>query len=273
VRFASLGSGSEGNALVVELPGTDPGPAGSRCVGSGAGSGGFLLVDCGFALKEVARRLARLGLELSGLRAILVTHEHSDHVGGVFRLAAAAAVPVYLTYGTREGSRRLPTFNADACRLIAPDQPAEIQGLGVTPFAVPHDAREPVQFVFEDRESRLGLLTDIGRSTPHVVTALANLTALVLEANHDRGLLAGGSYPPSLKRRIGGDFGHLENQAAAAILGSLDRRRLRTVVAAHRSRPNNRAEQARLAFAAVLDCAPEAIPVADQDLGLDWLVA
>jgi phosphoribosyl 1,2-cyclic phosphodiesterase len=138
---------------------------------------------------------------------------------------------------------------------------------------VPHDAREPVQFVFEDGGSRLGLLTDIGRSTPHVVAALSGLSALVLEANHDRTLLEEGIYPPSLKRRIGGDFGHLENQAAAAILGSLDRSRLRTVVAAHLSRQNNRAELARLALAAVLACSPQAIPVADQDHGLDWQVA
>ena len=257
MRFASLGSGSEGNALVVGLPRDD----------------GFVLVDCGFALKEVARRLARLQLELSGLRAVLVTHEHSDHVGGVFRLAAAAGVPVYLTYGTREGSRRLPTFNAAVCRLISPDQPIDVHGLGVTPFPVPHDAREPVQFVFEDDVSRLGLLTDIGRSTPHVIAALAGLSALVLEANHDGTMLAEGKYPPSLKRRIGGDFGHLENQAAAAILASLDRSRLRTVVAAHLSRHNNRADLARLALAGVLDCTPDAIPVADQDLGSAWLAA
>ncbi|MBA3479599.1 MAG: MBL fold metallo-hydrolase [Lautropia sp.] len=257
MRFASLGSGSEGNSLVVELPEDE----------------GFLLVDCGFALKEVARRLARLQLELSGLRAILVTHEHSDHVGGVFKLAVAAAVPVYLTYGTREGSRRLPTFDEQVCRLIWPDQPIEIHGLGVTPFAVPHDAREPVQYIFEDTASRLGLLTDIGRSTPHVIGALAGVSALVLEANHDRSMLADGHYPPALKRRIGGDYGHLENQAAAAILASLDRCRLHTVVAAHLSRHNNRAELARLALAAVMNCAPEVIPVADQDLGSAWLRA
>lgn len=257
MRFASLGSGSEGNALVVGLPQDD----------------GFLLVDCGFALKEVGRRLARVQLELSGLRAILVTHEHSDHVGGVFKLAAATGVPVYLTYGTREGSRRLPTFNEQVCRLISPDQPIELHGLGVMPFAVPHDAREPVQYVFQDGHSRLGLLTDIGRSTPHVINALAGLSALVLEANHDRGLLADGNYPPHLKRRIGGDYGHLENQAAAAILGCLDRSRLHTVVAAHLSRQNNRADLARLALAAVLECAPDLIPVADQDNGSGWLQA
>lgn len=257
MRFASLGSGSEGNALVVGLPRED----------------GFLLVDCGFALKEVARRLARLQLELAGLRAILVTHEHTDHVCGVFRLAAVARVPVYLTFGTREASRRLPAFDEQACRLIAPDRPLEVLGLGVTPFAVPHDAREPVQYVFEDGSSRLGLLTDIGRSTPHVVSALAGLSALVLEANHDRSMLADGNYPPSLKRRIGGDYGHLENQTAADILGAIDRRCLHTVVAAHLSRQNNRTELAQVAFAAVLKCLPEVIPVADQDRGSGWLRA
>lgn len=270
MRFASLGSGSEGNALVVELPDASPGnEPGATCAVVPAPAG-FLLIDCGFALKEVVRRLARLGLEIAGLRAILVTHEHSDHVGGVFRLAAAAGVPVYLTYGTREGARRVPNFQVQACRLITPDQAIEIHGLGVTPFPVPHDAREPVQFVFEDRSSRLGVLTDIGRSTPHVVNALAGLSALILEANHDRSLLAQGNYPPSLKRRIGGDFGHLENQAAAAILASLDRTRLKTVVAAHLSQQNNRADLARLALAGVLGCAPDCVPVADQDLGLDW---
>jgi phosphoribosyl 1,2-cyclic phosphodiesterase len=257
VRFASLGSGSEGNALAVDLPQED----------------GFLLVDCGFALKEVARRLARLQLDISKLRAILVTHEHSDHVCGVFRLAAAAKVPVHLTFGTREASRRMAAFDDQACRLIEPDQPLELHGLQITPFSVPHDAREPVQYVFDDGASRLGLLTDIGRSTPHVVSALAGLSALVLEANHDRTLLADGNYPPSLKRRIGGDYGHLENQAAADILGALDRSRLHTVVAAHLSRQNNRAELAQLALSAVLECPPEVIPVADQDRGCDWLQA
>jgi phosphoribosyl 1,2-cyclic phosphodiesterase len=257
VRFASLGSGSEGNALVVDLPQDE----------------GFLMVDCGFAVKEVSRRLARVELDLDGLRAILVTHEHSDHVCGVFRLAAAARVPVYLTYGTREASRRLPAFDERACRLISPDQPLEVHGVGVTPFPVPHDAREPVQYIFEDASSRLGLLTDIGRSTPHVVAALGGLSALVLEANHDRTLLADGNYPPSLKRRIGGDYGHLENQAAADILGALDRSKLHTVVAAHLSRQNNRAALARQALASVLKCVPDLIPVADQDLGSGWLHA
>lgn len=258
MRFASLGSGSEGNALVVALP---------EVAGESAG---FLLVDCGFNRKEAGRRLAMLGLSLDGLRGILVTHEHSDHIAGVFRLAAATSVPVHLTWGTREAARHLPAFNAEACRVLEPDREIDLLGLGVLPFSVPHDAREPVQYAFDDGQRRLGLLTDIGRPTPHVVASLGRPTALVLETNHDRRMLADGHYPPSLKRRIGGDYGHLENSESAAILQSTDRSRLRVVVAAHLSRHNNRPDLARGALAAVLGCEPAEIGLADQDEGSGW---
>ena len=254
MRFASLGSGSEGNCLVVEVGQTR------------------VLIDCGFRVRDTVARLLRLGITPESITAILVTHEHSDHVGGVAAFATRFRIPVWLTFGTLEMvgerfSQMERVYGFDSHDAFA------IGMLEVRPFPVPHDAREPVQYVFEDARSRLGLLTDIGRSTPHVIGALAGLTALVLEANHDRSLLAEGNYPPSLKRRIGGDFGHLENQAAAAILQSLDRARLHTVVAAHLSRQNNRAELARLALATVLGCAPDTVPVADQDSGCTWMHA
>lgn len=263
MRFASLGSGSQGNALVVALPG--------RTMG---GLRRFILVDCGFNRRETQRRLEQLGLSLEGLQAIFVTHEHSDHIGGVFRVARAADAPVYLTHGTLEAARKAaPAFDEDRCRLLTPDRPVDLGDLSLLPFAVPHDAREPVQFIVDDGHERLGLLTDVGRSTPHLIECLGGVRTLVLECNHDRDMLAAGPYPPSLKRRVGGDFGHLANDAAAAILAAIDTRRLRRVIAAHLSDKNNRPELARRALAGALDCRDDEIAVADQAEGLRWQMA
>jgi phosphoribosyl 1,2-cyclic phosphodiesterase len=259
LRFASLGSGSEGNGLLVEAGGALPGGIAFR-----------VLVDCGFGLKEAERRLARLGCPAASIAGILVTHEHGDHVGGVFRVARTHRIPVYMTHGTL-----LATPQAAGCEdlihVVDSHRPFDLAGLRVEPFPVPHDAREPVQYVLDDGDARLGVLTDIGHPTAHLPQALSRLTALVLETNHDAGLLAGSAYPPALKRRISGRYGHLENADAARILAALDRSRLRQVVAAHLSRQNNRAELARAALAEVLGWLPEAVGVADQDDGLGWV--
>jgi len=259
VRFASLGSGSEGNGLLVETGGALPGAPVFR-----------MLVDCGFGLREAERRLARLDCPPGSLGGILVTHEHGDHVGGVFRLARAHRIPVYLTYGTLRACPQAAGAEA-LVRVIDSHEPFEAGGLRIEPFPVPHDAREPVQYVIDDGDARLGVLTDIGHATVHLSQALARLTALVLETNHDAALLAACDYPAALKRRIAGRYGHLENDESARVLASLDRSRLRQVVAAHLSRQNNRPDLARSALAPVLGWAPEAVRVADQDAGLDWV--
>lgn len=258
MRFASLGSGSEGNGLLVETGG---GAAGGRPC--------RVLVDCGFGLKEAERRLERLGCAPAELDGILVTHEHGDHVGGVFRLARAHRIPVYLTYGTLRASPQAAGCE-DRVRVIDSHRPFELGGFRIEPFPVPHDAREPVQYVVDDGDGRLGVLTDIGHPTAYLPLALSRLTALVLETNHDAGLLADSDYPVSLKRRISGRYGHLENADSARILASLDRSRLRRVVAAHLSRQNNRADLARAALAPVLGWDPAEVLVADQDDGLGW---
>ena len=252
MRFASLGSGSRGNGLVVEAGATR------------------VLLDCGFKLGETVSRLGRIGLTPGDLDAIVVTHEHDDHVGGVTRLAAKYELPVYLTHGTLmalDGARAA----LHDVTVIDSHTVTAIGDIEVQPYPVPHDAREPAQFVFGDGAVRLGVLTDVGTPTPHIRSMLTGVDALVLECNHDPALLANGPYPPWLKRRIGGRLGHLDNTAAAELLAELDCTRLQHVVAAHLSQQNNTADLARAALAGALNCTPDWIRIASQDDGFDWL--
>ena len=253
MRFSSLGSGSEGNALLVE--------AGQTRV----------LMDCGFGLKDTVNRLGRLGIPPEQLSGIVVTHEHGDHIGGVARLSRKFNLPVWLTHGTLNSQ---PKAFADIARIheIAPQHIFSIGDLEITPYPVPHDAAEPVQFVFSDGASRLGVLTDTGCGTPHIEEMLSGCHALVLECNHDSGMLMNGDYPYSLKQRVGGRYGHLNNQEAAAILSRLDVSRLQHLVAAHLSRKNNTEKLAVDALCAVLDCEESWVGVASQENGFSWRV-
>jgi phosphoribosyl 1,2-cyclic phosphodiesterase len=249
MRFASLGSGSRGNATLVEAGATR------------------VLVDCGFSVRETERRLARLGCDAAGLSGLLVTHEHGDHVRGVAALARRYALPVWLTRGTwgMLRDRELPDVRyCDGHTAFA------IGDLRVAPFTVPHDAREPCQYVFGDGARRLGVITDTGRLTPHIVECLDGCDALLLECNHDAGMLARGPYPAALKVRVGGPLGHLSNDQAGALLSRLDTSNLQHVVAAHLSDRNNRPELARAALGQVLGCADDWIGIAGQDDGLGW---
>ena len=251
MRFCCLGSGSEGNGLVVESGTTR------------------ILVDCGFSISETVTRLARHGIAPDSLAAVIVTHEHADHIGGVPRFAGRYKLPVWLTHGTLAASNgRLKAL--PAVQAFDGHDPFGIGDIGVAPIPVPHDAREPVQFVFGDGARRLGLLTDTGMSTPHVVQCLTGCDALVLECNHDPELLAGSDYPAALKSRISGRHGHLANAAAADLLRELDSSRMQHVVAAHLSRQNNRPELARAALAGALGCSPGWIGIAEQDTGFGW---
>ncbi len=251
MRFASLGSGSSGNGLVVE--------AGSTRV----------LVDCGFSLSETRMRLARIGLTPEDLDAILVTHEHSDHIGGVARLAVKHDLPVWCTHGTLV-NWRMQTDNLPFTEMIDSHRSFSIGELEILPFPVPHDAREPVQFVFSGACARLGVLTDAGHITPHIAGCLGGVNALVLECNHDTQMLENGPYPPSLRRRVGGQYGHLENRQAASLLANMDVSGLRHVIAAHLSQKNNKPSLARTALASALNCEPEWIEVACQEEGFPW---
>lgn len=249
MRFASLGSGSRGNATLVESGST------------------LVMVDCGFSCRETEQRLARLGRSPEQLSGILVTHEHGDHLRGVPALARKYALPVWLSRGTALmlGEEVLPQRG-----YLDGHAGLSLGDLEVRPYTVPHDAREPCQFVFADGRHRLGLLTDTGRITAHIRECLDACDALLLECNHDSGLLAAGPYPAALKRRVGGPLGHLSNEQAASLLARIDTTRLQHVVAAHLSEQNNRPDLARNALADALGCAARWIGIAGQEDGLRW---
>ena len=249
MRFASLGSGSRGNATLVEYQDT------------------LVMIDCGFSCRETERRMARLGRHPAELAGLLVTHEHGDHVRGVASLARKYGFPVWLTHGTRHMLR-----DADMPSVQDIDATARIDigGLRIQPFTVPHDAREPCQFTLQAGTRRLGLLTDTGCITPHIVASLDACDALLLECNHDAAMLASGPYSRFLQQRVGGSLGHLSNVQAAGLLAQLDTSRLQHLVAAHLSDKNNQPALARTALAMAMDCAPDWIGIADQEAGMDW---
>jgi phosphoribosyl 1,2-cyclic phosphodiesterase len=251
MRVVCLGSGSRGNATLVDCGGTR------------------VLVDCGFAGREAERRLAAVGVSAKKLDAILVTHEHGDHVRGVGALASRFGIDVWATSGTwrQAGGGNLPGL-----RLFSGHQgDFRIGDFRVAPYPVPHDAREPCQFVFEHAGSRFGMLTDAGHVTSHTRHMLRDCDALMLECNHDTDMLRAGPYPPTLKARVGGGFGHLSNLQAAELLDSLPLAGLRHLLVAHISAKNNSPDLVRRTLRQVSADLELRLTLADQDRPGPWL--
>jgi phosphoribosyl 1,2-cyclic phosphodiesterase len=232
MRIASLGSGSRGNATLVQHEDTT------------------LLVDNGFSLKQFTQRLNRFEIEPGSIDAVLLTHEHGDHSGGIERLCRNHDIPLWTAVGTARAALA-PNFQYH--RLVA-GRTVTIGGIEVMPITVPHDASEPLQFIFHqlDNGKRLGILTE-----------------LLLEFNYDPEMLESGPYPDMLKQRVGGNLGHLSNQQSIDLLRQIDTVRLNCLIAAHISEKNN-APVIVDQLIRQLDGVPTPV-LANQNEGFDWI--
>ena len=250
MRFASLGSGSKGNSTVVESD--------TACV----------MVDCGFGLRNACTRLERIGKSPEDLTAIIVTHEHSDHWKGIGALSAKYNIPVYLSAGSLK-AKEIQSGEA-LFKCIDSHKDFYVGDICIKPVPVPHDAREPIQYILSNGKVQLGILTDLGHFTPHVVSSYSKCDALLLECNYDDDMLLDGPYPRFLKDRVSGMFGHLSNRQAADLLLALDLSRLKTLVIGHISAKNN---DVSLIKAAIEPLCGEDIVLsfADQESGSPWM--
>ena len=257
LRFKNLGSGSAGNATLVEA---HCGQQVSR-----------LLIDCGLSLRELGKRLAAADLAVEDLDAVFITHEHADHVGHARALASKTGLAVWMSRGTALACQLaewgLPSHQ---CHTARDQQVFAVGALELMPFTVPHDAREPLQLRCSDGDKRLGVLTDLGHGSAHVVDSLQHCHALLLECNHDPQLLAQSSYPAFLKKRIAGPLGHLSNAESAELTHSLVHPGLNLLVAAHLSERNNRPDLAQSTLAQAANCSVQDICVADPLSGTPW---
>lgn len=217
MRIAVLASGSSGNATVVEAGGTR------------------VLIDCGISLRQIKSRMAAVGMHEVRFDAVLVTHEHSDHVRGLDVLRRRAPAPVLATRGTAEAVGD----ELELAQALSADTELRLGEMRITPVATSHDAAEPVGFVIEHRGRRAAIVTDTGVFPGPLLERLGGCHALLLEANHDLDMLRFGSYPWTLKQRIASQTGHLSNDQSRAALERLCHSGLGVVVGMHRSLENN----------------------------------
>ena len=230
-----LASGSAGNCIYV------------------AGGGTAILIDAGLSARETARRLEQVGVDVRGISAVCLTHEHCDHTAGLSVLHRRLGIPVYANTGTIQGLERDGERMQLAWNVFTTGSPFRVGELVLEPFSVPHDAYDPVGFVVVSGVTRVGIVTDMGTATNLVRERLRTCHAVVIESNHDRRLLQEADRPWALKQRILGRQGHLSNDDAAAMLVDIAGTTLRHVFLAHLSSKCNRPELAMRAVTEALE--------------------
>ena len=224
MRFCSIASGSSGNCIYVGTQET------------------HLLIDVGISGRRIEKGLNELDLTGKDVDGILITHEHSDHIGGLGVISRKYQIPIYTTGGTADAisrSKGLGQLPQGLIQEIQEDEPFQIKDLKVNAFTIPHDAAQPVGFRIEHDSSSVGIATDLGKYNDYIVEHLQGLDALLLEANHDIRMLQVGKYPYYLKQRILGDRGHLSNENAGRLLCRLLHDNLKAVFLGHLSKENN----------------------------------
>jgi phosphoribosyl 1,2-cyclic phosphodiesterase len=251
MKFCSLGSGSSGNSYLVSENTTN------------------ILLDCGFSVAEIESRMNSRGIHPSEITAIFLTHEHDDHSKGVFALAEKYNKPVYLTYGTlKMCDKKIRKSYQLIFKIILPLETVSLGDFKIFSIPVPHDAREPVQFKFESDHHSLAIITDLGFGNNELIKSIKEITALVLESNHDSNLLSKSKYPKALKNRIHSNYGHLSNEQSLQILKKINLKKLKWLGAAHLSIENNSPELVKNSWASLYS---EGINIIDPNHGLDWV--
>ncbi|MCK4509116.1 MAG: MBL fold metallo-hydrolase [Desulfuromonadales bacterium] len=253
MRICLLASGSKGNSLLVESGQTR------------------ILIDAGLSARELRKRLALVGVDAESLNALLITHEHTDHVRGLGPLVRQLGLPVYLQ---TDLARKLPDVGKPECvHEFADGEIFTVNDLTIRPFAITHDSLAPVGFNLSGEQGKVGIATDLGVATRLVADCLKDCRALVIETNHDEELLRDGPYPWKLKQRVRSNHGHLSNGAGSSLLQELLWDGLESVFLGHLSDTNNRPELALAAVNEVLGkqnvCAPQ-ILVGRQHMPMMW---
>ncbi len=243
MKLCVLGSGSKGNSVYVEAGGVK------------------VLFDAGFSALQLKKRLAQVGASINELDAIFTSHEHSDHVAGLRVLGKK--LPLFATAGTLAEVRL--RFELNGTEIIEPGEWGRLGGLDFLPVPVSHDAAEPVGFILSDGKIKVAVMTDLGVVTRVIEHHMKDLTAAVIECNHDPIMLRDGPYPWELKQRIKGRMGHLANPESAELAASICRGGLKRLYLAHLSEENNRPELAMEAVAKAVDGAGVALSVCAQD--------
>ena len=278
IHFTALSSGSKGNSSLLSTRTTT------------------ILIDAGLNCRELFRRLYSIGQDPTDIDAIVITHEHSDHIAGMATTARKLGIPVYLTEPTyrewvqQSASRVVSTYTDWLASIESPEtqfeftprstdlpevhhfqprSPFQIGNISVTPFSIPHDAIDPVGFLFNAEGKQIAFATDLGHVSPDVEENIRNCDLLVLESNHDIDMLENGEYAPPLKERVASDTGHLSNSAVAEFLSRSWESTSAWIVLAHLSASNNTPELARMSAQNALAANPRLlenkIMVASQD--------